>query len=68
MYELFDNPSHLLRRKSCAWFGLHFSIYLLCQVKILDEKTTRHDDERVRVTERQRETDIQREREERQQK
>ena len=27
-----------LRRKSCARFGLNFSIFLLCQVKIPDEK------------------------------
>ena len=33
---------YLLRTKSCAWFGLNFSIFLLCQVKIPDEKNTRH--------------------------
>ena len=33
---------YLLRRKCCARFGFNFSIILLCQVKILDEKNTRH--------------------------
>ena len=33
---------YLLRNKSCAWFGLNFSIFLLCQVKIPDEKNTRY--------------------------
>ena len=33
---------YLLHRKSCARFGLNFSIFLLCQVKIPDEKNTRH--------------------------
>ena len=33
---------YLLRRKSCARFGLNFFIFLLCQVKIPDEKNTRH--------------------------
>ena len=33
---------YLLRRKSCARFGLNFSICLLCQVKTSDEKNTRH--------------------------
>ena len=33
---------YLLRRKSCAWFGLNFYKCLLCQVKIPDEKNTRH--------------------------
>ena len=33
---------YLLRRISCARFGLNFSIFLLCQVKIQDEKNTRH--------------------------
>ena len=34
---------YLLRRKRCARFGLNFSIFLLCQVKIPDEKNTKHD-------------------------
>ena len=29
---------YLLRTKSCARFGLNFSIFLLCQVKIPDER------------------------------
>ena len=33
---------YLLRTKSCARFGLNFSICLLCQVKIPDEINTRH--------------------------
>ena len=33
---------YLLRTKSCARFGLNFSIFLLCQVKIPDEKITKH--------------------------
>ena len=33
---------YLLRRKSCARFGLDFSRYLLCQVKNPDEINTRH--------------------------
>ena len=33
---------NILRTKSCARFGLNFSIFLLCQVKIPDEKNTRH--------------------------
>ena len=33
---------YLLRTKSCARFGLNFSIFLPCQVKIPDEKHTRH--------------------------
>ena len=33
---------YLLRTKSCAQFGLNFSIFLLCQVKIPDEINTRH--------------------------
>ena len=32
----------LLRRKSCARLGLNFSIFLQFQVKIPDEKNTRH--------------------------
>ena len=31
---------YLLRRKSCAQFGLNFSTILLCQVEILDGKNT----------------------------
>ena len=27
-----------IAQKSCAWFGLNFSIFLLCQMKIPDEK------------------------------
>ena len=33
---------HLLSTKSCARFGLNFSIILLCQVKIPDEKNSMH--------------------------
>ena len=33
---------YLLRTKNCARFGLNFSIFLLCQVKIPDEINTRH--------------------------
>ena len=33
---------YLLCTKSCARFGHNFSIFLLCQVKIPDEKNTRH--------------------------
>ena len=33
---------YLLRRKSCARFGLDFSLYLLCQVKNPHETNTRH--------------------------
>ena len=33
---------YLLRRKSFARFGLNFSIFLLCQIKIPDEKNTKH--------------------------
>ena len=33
---------YLLRTKSCARFGLNFSIFLLCQVKIPDEKNSKH--------------------------
>ena len=33
---------YLLRRKGCARFRLNFSILLHCQVKIPDEKNTRH--------------------------
>ena len=33
---------YILRRKSCAQFGLNFSIFLLCQMKIPDKKNTRH--------------------------
>ena len=28
----------LLHRNSCTWFGLNFPIFLLCRVKIPDEK------------------------------
>ena len=34
--------SYLLRRKSCARFGLNFFLLWLCQVQIPDEKNTRH--------------------------
>ena len=34
--------AYLMRRKSCARFGLHFSRYLLCQVKKTDKINTRH--------------------------
>ena len=33
---------YLLRTKSCERFGLNFSIILLCQVKIPDEKNSKH--------------------------
>ena len=33
---------YLLLTKSCTWLGLNFSIFLLCQVKIPDEKNNRH--------------------------
>ena len=33
---------YLLRTKSGTRFGLNFSIFLLCQVKIPDEKNTTH--------------------------
>ena len=33
---------YLLCTKSCARFGLNFSIFLLCQVKIPDEKNSIH--------------------------
>ena len=33
---------YISHRKSCAQFGLNFSIFLLCQMKIPDEKNTRH--------------------------
>ena len=34
--------AYLMRRKSCARFRLHFSRYLLCQVKKTDKINTRH--------------------------
>ena len=33
---------YLLRTKSCARFELNFSIFLLCRVKIPDEKHSKH--------------------------
>ena len=33
---------YFLCRKSSTQFGLNFSVFLLCKVKILDEKNTRH--------------------------
>ena len=36
------NNVSLLRRKSCAWFELNYSILSLCQGKIQDEKSTRY--------------------------
>ena len=33
---------YLLHRKSCTRFGLNFSLFLLCQMKIPNEKNSRH--------------------------